>query len=55
MNFNEIGIPTIKLFAIATIITILLFGTNSITEAKRTKRYSTSSARRASKRNCISL
>ena len=25
MNFKEIGIPTIKLFAIATAVTILLF------------------------------
>ena len=34
MNFNEIGIPTIKLFAIATLVTVLLFLTNSVTEAQ---------------------
>jgi electron transport complex protein RnfG len=34
MNFKEIGIPTIKLFAIATLVTVLLFLTNGITEAK---------------------
>ncbi len=34
MNFKEVGIPTIKLFAIATLVTVLLFLTNSITEAK---------------------
>ena len=34
MNFKTVGIPTIKLFAIATIITILLFVTNNSTEAK---------------------
>ncbi len=34
MNFKEIGIPTIKLFVIATVITVLLFLTNNSTEAK---------------------
>lgn len=34
MNFKEIGIPTIKLFVIATVITLLLFGTNNITVDK---------------------
>ena len=34
MNFKEIGIPTIKLFVIATVVTILLFLTNNTTEGK---------------------
>jgi len=34
MNFKAIAIPTLKLFAIGTIITILLFITYSKTEAK---------------------
>lgn len=34
MNFNEIGIPTIKLFVIATAVTVLLFLTNSVTAAQ---------------------
>lgn len=34
MNFKEIGIPTIKLFVIATVVTVLLFLTNSTTEGK---------------------
>lgn len=34
MNFKTIGIPTIKLFVIATIITALLFATNNVTVDK---------------------
>lgn len=34
MNFKEIGVPTLKLFAIATVVTILLFLTNNTTVEK---------------------
>jgi electron transport complex protein RnfG len=34
MDFKSIGIPTLKLFVIATVVTVLLFLTNSSTEAK---------------------
>lgn len=34
MDFKSLGIPTIKLFVIATVITVLLFLTNNTTEAK---------------------
>ena len=34
MNFKEVGLPTIKLFVIATVITVLLFLTNNITVDK---------------------
>ncbi len=34
MNFKEIGVPTLKLFVIATVVTILLFLTNNTTEGK---------------------
>lgn len=34
MNFKEIGVPTLKLFVIATVVTVLLFLTNNTTEGK---------------------